>query len=85
MSTFAPPIVEPTFDTAGVWSLPSRGKVGMASLIVAESAIFTIFVVAYLYYLGKSLSGPTPREVLEVPIFYTFCLLSSSLSKAINL
>ena len=80
MSTFAPPIVEPTFDTAGVWSLPSRGKVGMASLIVAESAIFTIFVVAYLYYLGKSLSGPTPREVLEVPIFYTFCLLSSSLT-----
>src|SRR4029453_7635038 len=80
MSTLASPIVEPTFDIVGAWSLPSRGKVGMASLIVAESAIFTIFVVAYLYYVGKSLSGPTPREVLEVPIFYTFCLLSSSLT-----
>ena len=50
----------------------------MACLIIAESAIFTIFVVAYLFYLGKSLTGPTPREVLETPIFYTICLLSSS-------
>ena len=43
-----------------------------------ESAIFTIFVVAYLYYAGKSISGPTPREVLEVPIFISICLFSSS-------
>src|ERR1700740_1530888 len=50
----------------------------MVSFIIAESAIFTIFVVAYLFYLGKSLTGPTPRDVLEVPIFYTICLLSSS-------
>jgi cytochrome c oxidase subunit 3 len=60
--------------------LPYRGKVGMACLIIAESAIFTIFVVAYLYYAGRSLSGPTPREVLETPIFFTICLLSSSLT-----
>jgi cytochrome c oxidase subunit 3/cytochrome o ubiquinol oxidase subunit 3 len=52
----------------------------MASLILAESAIFTIFVVAYLFYLGKSTTGPTPSEVLETPIFYTICLLSSSLT-----
>src|SRR6202166_2223530 len=64
----------------GAWKLPYRGKVGMASLIFAESAIFTIFVVAYLYYVGKSLTGPTPREVLETPIFFTICLLSSSLT-----
>ncbi len=62
------------------WTLPDRGKVAMASLIIAESAIFTIFVVAYLFYVGKSLTGPTPREVLETPIFYTICLLSSSLT-----
>jgi len=62
------------------WSLPYRGKVAMAGLIIAESAIFTIFVVAYLFYMGKSLTGPTPREVLETPIFYTICLLSSSLT-----
>src|SRR4051812_33431627 len=65
------------FDT---WNLPDRGRVGMAGLIVAESAIFTIFLVAYVFYIGKSLSGPTPREVLETPMFYTICLLSSSLT-----
>ena len=62
------------------WVLPSRGRVGMFSLIAAESAIFTIFVVAYIFYLGKSVSGPTPKDVLELPIFSTICLLSSSLT-----
>jgi cytochrome c oxidase subunit 3 len=62
------------------WTLPYRGTVGMACLILAESAIFIIFVVAYIYYLGKSLSGPTPAQVLELPIFGTICLLSSSIT-----
>ena len=62
------------------WSLPYKGHVGMACLIAAESAIFTIFVVAYVFYIGKSLSGPMPREVLHLPIFATVCLLSSSLT-----
>jgi len=52
----------------------------MACLIIAESSIFTIFVVAYLFYIGKSLTGSTPSEVLEVPIFFTICLLSSSIT-----
>lgn len=60
------------------WKLPSRGYIAMTSLIIAESTIFTIFVVAYLFYLGRDVSGPTPREVLELPIFGTVCLLSSS-------
>ena len=65
---------------APAWQLPDRGSVGMMSFIIAESAIFTIFVVAYLFYLGKSLTGPTPHDVLEVPVFYTICLLSSSVT-----
>src|ERR1700733_2818927 len=60
------------------WKLPYRGNVGMACLIIAESAIFIIFVVAYICYIGKSLSGPTPAQVLELPILGTVCLLSSS-------
>jgi cytochrome c oxidase subunit 3 len=52
----------------------------MYCLIAAESAIFTIFVVAYLFYIGKSLTGPKPNDVLHAPIFYTICLLSSSLT-----
>src|ERR1700723_2607464 len=60
--------------------VPSRGRVAMVSLIGAESAIFTIFVVAYIFYIGKSVAGPTPQDVLELPIFSTICLLSSSLT-----
>ena len=56
----------------------SKGVIGMACLIMAESAIFAIFVVAYLFYLGKDLNGPTPRQVLEWPILNSICLLSSS-------
>ena len=59
---------------------PYKGRVAMFTLIAAESAIFTIFVVAYIYYIGQSLSGPTPREVLTLPIFNTIFLLSSSLT-----
>ena len=62
------------------WNLPSKRRVGMSALIAGESAIFTIFVVAYLFYMGKSLTGPTPRQALEVPIVGTICLLSSSLT-----
>ena len=76
MSTVAA-VANPTGDE---WKQPSRGMVGMVCLIAAESAIFVIFVVAYIYYTGKSLSGPTPREVLNLPIFSTICLLSSSIT-----
>jgi cytochrome c oxidase subunit III len=62
------------------WNLPARGLVGMYCLIAAEVAIFTIFVVAYIFYIGKSVTGPQPRDVLHVPIFLTVCLLSSSLT-----
>jgi cytochrome c oxidase subunit 3 len=60
------------------WELPDRGKVGIAFLIITESALFTIFVVAYLVYIGKSTSGPQPKDVLELPILSSLCLFSSS-------
>ena len=60
------------------WVMPSRGIVGMCCLIIAEASIFIIFIAAYVYYLGKSLTGPKPHEVLELPIFTSICLLSSS-------
>ncbi len=67
-------------NTKSAWVLPSRGILGMACLIVAEAAIFLIFIVAYIYYIGKSLAGPTPHDVLDLPIFTSICLLSSSLT-----
>lgn len=77
MATSQPAVLTPPIEK---WELPSRGVVGMLCLILAEAAIFLIFVVAYIYYAGKSLSGPTPAEVLKIPIFSTICLLSSSIT-----
>ncbi len=62
-----------------IWR-PSRGKVGMVCLITAESCIFLTFVVAYLFYIGKSATGPQPAQVLELGlvIVNSIALISSS-------
>jgi cytochrome c oxidase subunit III len=70
----------PIPSSATTWTLPRRGGVGILFFIVAESSIFAVFVAAYLYYIGRSLTGPTPREVLHFPVVMTVCLLSSSLT-----
>lgn len=61
-----------------------RGRAGMVGLITAEVSLFAVFVVAYLAYIGKSVSGPRPAEVLELPIVGTLCLLSSSVTVALG-
>ena len=63
MSTH-PAVIE---SNAASWTLPSRGKVGMVSLIIAESAIFTIFIAAYIFYIGKSISD------LLLPVLQACC------------
>src|SRR5215813_10819976 len=64
----------------GDWSLPSPRKVAIACLILTETSLFSIFVAAYVFYIGKSLTGPTPREVLDLPVLATIFLLSSSVT-----
>lgn len=71
-------IAQDALEIAKNWKLPDRGQVGILFLIITESALFTIFVVAYLVYIGHSVSGPQPKDVLELPIFSSICLLSSS-------
>jgi cytochrome c oxidase subunit 3/cytochrome o ubiquinol oxidase subunit 3 len=73
------PLTPHLADQQHPWHLPYRGRVGMYCLIVAESAIFVIFVVAYVFYIGKSTYGPTP-QILEVPILNSIALLSSSVT-----
>ena len=65
---------------SGDWQQLSRGRAGVIGLIMAEASLLAIFVVAYLFYIGKSLNGPYPNDVLEVPIFNTLCLLASSVT-----
>jgi cytochrome c oxidase subunit 3/cytochrome o ubiquinol oxidase subunit 3 len=76
MSAFSMTVTEHRSE----WRLPARGPVAMYCLIAAESSVFTIFVVAYIFYLGKSATGPQPSAILHAPIFLTVCLLSSSLT-----
>jgi cytochrome c oxidase subunit 3 len=71
----AMPLTEPI---AIPWTLPRRGRIGMLLFIVAEVSIFGVFVTTYLNYIGRSLTGPTPAEVLHFPVAMTVALLSSS-------
>jgi cytochrome c oxidase subunit 3/cytochrome o ubiquinol oxidase subunit 3 len=57
-----------------------RGKVGLVCLLLTETALFSIFVTAYLFFIGKSSTGPQPADVLTLPVWATACLLSSSLT-----
>jgi len=70
----------PIAPEATEWKLPSSRKVAVVCLILTETGLFSIFVAAYLFYLGKSLTGPVPRDVLELPVLSTVCLLSSSVT-----
>lgn len=65
-------------ETLADWKLPCQRKLGMFTLIAAESALFAIFVVAYLFYMGKNLNGPYPSEVLHFPWLGSIALFSSS-------
>ncbi|HRJ70585.1 MAG TPA: cytochrome c oxidase subunit 3 [Terrimicrobiaceae bacterium] len=64
--------------TEAPWRLPSQRKTGIICLIITESALFSIFVVAYLFYMGKSLVPPYPSQVLEFPLWGSIALFSSS-------
>ncbi len=80
-----PPAPVMPHEPPAPWVLPSAGRAGMIGLIVTEAAFFAIFVVAYLFYVGKSLSGPTPGQVLDLPIVASVLLLSSSVTIALAL
>ena len=60
----------------------SPGQWGMLSFLVSEVAIFSTLIVTYLYYVGKDVVGPTPVDVLKLPLVLctTACLLASSVT-----
>ncbi len=70
----------PIAPEATEWKLPPSRKVAVVCLILTETGLFSIFVAGYVFYLGKSLTGPMPGEVLDLPILSTICLLSSSVT-----
>ena len=56
-------------------------KVAIWTFIGSECMFFASLISTYLVYKGKSLSGPTPAEILQIPLvtFGTALLLFSSL------
>jgi cytochrome c oxidase subunit 3/cytochrome o ubiquinol oxidase subunit 3 len=70
----------PTAPKVIEWKLPSSRKVAIFCLILTETTLFSIVVAAYLFYIGKSLTGPMPRDVLALPVLATIFLLSSSVT-----
>jgi cytochrome c oxidase subunit III len=72
-------VFTPAPETADAVQPPHR-RAGVVGLLIAEASLFAVFIVAYLFYIGKSLNGPYPKDVLEVPILNTVCLLASSVT-----
>jgi heme/copper-type cytochrome/quinol oxidase subunit 3 len=60
--------------------LDSR-KMGFWAFIGSECLLFGSLISTYLVYQGRSVSGPTPAEILNIPVtsISTFDLLMSSL------
>jgi cytochrome c oxidase subunit 3/cytochrome o ubiquinol oxidase subunit 3 len=60
----------------------SPGQWGLLSFLLSEVALFGTLIVVYLFYLGKDVVGPTPRQALSLSLVVgtTICLLSSSVT-----
>ncbi|CAN5424923.1 hypothetical protein BH09VER1_BH09VER1_29960 [soil metagenome] len=72
---------ELTASDTSEWKMPSTRKAGMICLIITESALFSIFVVAYIFYKGKSLTPPYAPDLLtwaKFPWFGSIALIGSS-------
>ena len=66
--------------------LDSR-KIGFWTFIGSECLLFGSLISTYLVYHGKSIAGPTPQEILNIPLtsLSTFDLLMSSLAMVLAL
>ena len=62
-------------------------KLGMWLLIASECLLFGSLIATYLILHNKSVSGPSPQEILNIPVttVSTFVLLMSSFSVVLAL
>ena len=69
---FPPAIVPEHAFTATQW--------GMLAFLLSEVAFFGTLITTYVTFMGQDTVGPTPREVLSLPLVLmtTACLLASS-------
>lgn len=62
-------------------------KLGIWAFIGSEVMFFATLIATYLVYAGRVTSGPTAKEVLDIPLtaINTFVLLTSSLTMVLAL
>jgi cytochrome c oxidase subunit 3 len=62
-------------------------KIAFWTFIGSECLLFGSLISTYLVYAGRSISGPTPAEILNIPLtsVSTFDLLMSSLAMVLAL
>ncbi|MCH8254976.1 MAG: cytochrome c oxidase subunit 3 [Gemmatimonadetes bacterium] len=62
-------------------------KIAFWTFIGSECMLFGTLIATYLAYEGKSVVGPTPQEILDIPLtsVSTFVLLMSSLAMVLAL
>jgi heme/copper-type cytochrome/quinol oxidase subunit 3 len=65
----------------------SSWKVGFWAFIGSECLFFATLISTYMVYKGRSVVGPYPSEILDIPLtsISTFVLLMSSLSMVLAL
>jgi len=65
----------------------SNWKVGFWTFIGSESLFFATLISTYMVYKGRSVTGPYPEEILDIPLttISTFVLLMSSLAMVLAL
>lgn len=78
-------------STAAIGHYTSTGqdtrKIAFWTFIGSECMLFGTLIATYLSYEGKSVVGPTPQEILDIPLtsVSTFVLLMSSLAMVLAL
>jgi cytochrome c oxidase subunit 3/cytochrome o ubiquinol oxidase subunit 3 len=65
----------------------SNTKLGMWVFLSSECLFFGAFIATYLLYRGRSVEGPTPSDVYDIPFtsVTSFILLMSSLTMVLAL
>ncbi len=65
----------------------SSWKVGFWTFIGSECLFFATLISTYMVYKGRSVVGPYPQEILDIPLtsISTFVLLMSSLAMVLAL
>ena len=74
-------------DDHGESSGLTNGKLAMWLFLASDCLFFGAFIATYLLYRGRHITGPTPKEVFNIPFTSatSFILLMSSLTMVLAL